>query len=147
MRRKHIMKSMNKLQMSVLVAIIVGLLAGVAVAYAVNAVWSPLSQPLTPQAILPNQLSAPVWTGTTNVGSSIQLSTTLSPTPTNPQTVAFYYTYLSTASSSTPIGTDPATDLVAVGSPVQSVGNTATTQFTISTQQTYYFIAEDSAPS
>jgi hypothetical protein len=104
---------------------------------------------------LPASLSAVSWTDVTsgvgsnptsiNTGDSLTLAATISPTTTHTQTVTFYYTNVVDPSSSTPIGSDSATDLVIVGT---GTGTTsASCSWIVPAAGTYYFIAEIASPS
>jgi hypothetical protein len=130
--------------------ILIAALVGVGVAYAVTSIFSATSNPLTSIAILPTGLTAPTWTGSTSVGSTITLSTTLSPNPTNNQQVQFFYTTQISPPqlSASNQGTTASTSWVPIGSAVTSSGITASTTFTLaSTQATYFFAAEIASPS
>lgn len=132
---------------------VIGVLIGGVTAAAIVAIWSPKSSSLTPLVAWSGTLSAPTWTGVTapnyHAGDTITLSTTLSSAPSLPQNIQFYYTYLSTATSTTPIGSDPATQLFAIGASVASSGVTATKSFVIPSGAggiPIYFFAADLSP-
>jgi hypothetical protein len=149
------MKNMSIKTLTVLC--ILGLFAGAGIALAVTSIWSPASGPTTSTTplTLSSSLSAVTWIDETqptlahnpiaiHTGDTLELSTVITPTTTNPQTVTFYFTKVVNPTLSTPIGTNPLTQLVIAGT--GSGTSTATYDWIVPSDGTYYFIAEIANP-
>lgn len=126
-----------------------GLLVGLAVGYIGEIIWSGSSGPTT--ATTQTTLSSVSWQDTTqptlsknpvniHTGDSLTLSTTITPTTTNTQTVTFYYTNVVDPTSSIPVGTNPASQLVIAGTGTGT--STVSCSWVVPADGTYYFIAK-----
>ena len=145
---------MIKITTKMLVALCaIGLLMGLAIGQLGTVIWSPSSGPTTATTpvVYPVSLSAVNWADTTHpsatpnpvniyTGDSLTLSTTITPTTTHIQTVTFYYTNVVHPTLSTPIGTDPLTQLVFAGNGTGT--STASCNWVVPADGTYYFIAK-----
>ena len=127
--------------------ILIGISASSLIVFAIASIWSPSSGPLpiTETVILPQTLSAVTWNGTSvHTADTIVFTATLSPTPTHPQTVTFFYTLIPNPTSLNYVGLanlNSQAGLVFLGNATSS-GSTATlTLHSPLPAETYYFIA------
>ena len=147
------MKALSKAKVLLVACIILSALTvSSLVVFAATAIWSPLSNPLNTDVVLPASLSAVTWNGTKS-SDTIALSTTISPTPTHQQNVKFYVTMKADANSQTPaiesLTGNWETNLMLLGT-VVSTGSTAKITIppnTLSSGDTFFFIAEIVTPT
>jgi hypothetical protein len=152
------MKLKSKKTLALIGCLLLTVLAVTSTALALASIWGPASGPTTASnpTVLPASLSAVTWIDTTTsnlgpnptnikIGDTLQLSTTITPTTTNPQTVNIYYTHLVNPTSTTPIGNNPATQLVLAGSTTST--STVTINWIVPESGPYYFIPVIQAPA